>query len=56
MSATAAAFTTVTTLPVCGAIAHSYAHAAVAPTATNKGEKNKGKNDLLKSYYLGHAF
>ena len=48
-SATAAASTAETTLVVRGA--STYSRAAIA----NKGEKNKGENDLLGSYYLGRA-
>jgi hypothetical protein len=47
VSAIAAAFITATILLVYSASTRSRAH-------TNKGEKNKGKNDLLGSYYLGH--
>ena len=48
-SATAAASAVETTLVVRGASTCSRA------TIANKGEKNKGKNDLLGSYYLGYA-
>lgn len=48
-SAAAAASAVETTLAVYGASTCSYA------TVTNKGEKNKGENDLLGSYYLGHT-
>ena len=49
VSATAAASTAETTLAVRGTSTCSRA------TITNKGEKNKGENDLPGSYYLGYA-
>ena len=47
-SAAATASAIETTLVVCSTSTYSYA------AITNKGEKNKGKNDLLGSYYLGY--
>ena len=48
MSTVITAFIIVTTPLVYSTGAYSHAY-------TNKGEKNKGENNLLKSYYLGRT-
>jgi hypothetical protein len=49
VSTATAVFITTTTPPV-------YSAGICSHACINKGEKNKGKNDLLGSYYLGYIF